>query len=52
VQQNKLGEQKYLRLFGHFSITILYNKISSAKMSDAKILYKLEGDVDRATEQA
>jgi hypothetical protein len=23
VQQNKLGEQKYLRLFGHFSITIL-----------------------------
>ena len=23
MQQNKLGEQKYLRLFGHFSITIL-----------------------------
>ena len=28
-----------------------YNKISSAKMSDAKILYKTQGDVDRATEQ-
>jgi flagellar L-ring protein precursor FlgH len=27
------------------------NKIDSAKMSDAKILYKSEGDVDRATEQ-
>jgi len=28
------------------------NKISSSQMSDAKILYKSEGDVDRATEQA
>ncbi len=28
-----------------------YNKISSAQMSEAKILYKTEGDVDRATEQ-
>ena len=28
-----------------------FNKISSAQMSDAKILYKTEGDVDRATEQ-
>ena len=28
-----------------------YNKIDSAQMSDAKILYKMEGDVDRATEQ-
>ncbi len=28
-----------------------YNKISSDKMSDAKILYKTEGDVDRATKQ-
>ena len=28
-----------------------YNSISSAKMSDAKILYKTQGDVDRATEQ-
>ncbi|WP_297443977.1 flagellar basal body L-ring protein FlgH [Sulfurimonas sp.] len=28
-----------------------YNKINSAQMSDAKILYKTEGDVDRATEQ-
>ena len=28
-----------------------YNKISSAQMSDAKILYKTQGDVDRATEQ-
>lgn len=28
-----------------------YNKISSAQMSDAKILYKTEGDLDRATEQ-
>ena len=28
-----------------------YNKISSDKMSDAKILYKTEGDVDRATQQ-
>jgi len=27
------------------------NNISSAQMSDAKILYKTEGDVDRATEQ-
>lgn len=27
------------------------NRISSAQMSDAKILYKSEGDVDRATEQ-
>ena len=28
-----------------------YNKIDSNKMSDAKILYKTEGDVDRATQQ-
>ncbi len=28
-----------------------YNKISSAQISDAKILYKIEGDVDRATQQ-
>ncbi len=28
-----------------------YNKISSNQMSDAKILYKTEGDVDRATKQ-
>ncbi len=28
-----------------------YNKIDSDKMSDAKILYKTEGDVDRATKQ-
>lgn len=28
-----------------------YNKISSAQISDAKILYKTQGDVDRATEQ-
>lgn len=28
-----------------------YNKIDSAQMSDAKILYKTEGDVDRATKQ-
>jgi flagellar L-ring protein precursor FlgH len=28
-----------------------YNKVSSAQMSEAKILYKTEGDVDRATEQ-
>ncbi len=28
-----------------------FNKISSDKMSDAKILYKTEGDVDRATKQ-
>lgn len=28
-----------------------YNKIDSAQMSDAKILYKTQGDVDRATEQ-
>jgi len=28
-----------------------FNKISSSQMSDAKILYKTEGDVDRATEQ-
>jgi flagellar L-ring protein precursor FlgH len=28
-----------------------YNKINSAQMSEAKILYKTEGDVDRATEQ-
>ena len=27
------------------------NKINSAQMSDAKILYKTEGDVDRATKQ-
>jgi len=27
------------------------NKINSAQMSDAKILYKTEGDVDRATQQ-
>jgi len=27
------------------------NRINSAQMSDAKILYKSEGDVDRATEQ-
>ncbi len=29
-----------------------YNKINSNQMSDAKILYKTEGDVDRATKQA
>jgi flagellar L-ring protein precursor FlgH len=28
-----------------------YNKIDSAQMSDAKILYKTQGDVDRATQQ-
>ncbi len=28
-----------------------YNKIDSAQMSDARILYKTEGDVDRATKQ-
>ena len=28
-----------------------YNKISSSQMSDAKILYKTQGDIDRATEQ-
>jgi flagellar L-ring protein precursor FlgH len=28
-----------------------YNSINSAKMSDAKILYKTQGDVDRATQQ-
>ena len=28
-----------------------YNKIDSAQMSEAKILYKTEGDVDRATKQ-
>jgi len=28
-----------------------YNNINSSQMSDAKILYKTEGDVDRATEQ-
>ena len=28
-----------------------YNKINSAQISEAKILYKIEGDVDRATEQ-
>ncbi len=28
-----------------------FNQISSNKMSDAKILYKTQGDVDRATEQ-
>jgi len=28
-----------------------YNKINSNQMSDAKILYKTEGDVDRATQQ-
>jgi flagellar L-ring protein precursor FlgH len=28
-----------------------YNKINSEKMSDAKILYKTQGDVDRATKQ-
>ncbi|WP_321777864.1 flagellar basal body L-ring protein FlgH [Sulfurimonas sp.] len=28
-----------------------YNKISSAQMSDAKILYKTQGDLDRATKQ-
>jgi len=28
-----------------------YNKINSAQISDAKILYKTEGDVDRATNQ-
>ncbi len=28
-----------------------YNKIDSAQMSDAKILYKMQGDVDRATDQ-
>ena len=28
-----------------------YNKIDSAQMSEAKILYKTQGDVDRATQQ-
>ena len=28
-----------------------YNKINSSKMSDAKILYRMEGDIDRATQQ-
>ena len=28
-----------------------YNKINSNKISDAKILYKTEGDIDRATQQ-
>ncbi len=28
-----------------------YNKIDSAQMSDAKILYKTQGDVDRASKQ-
>ena len=28
-----------------------YNKIDSAQMSEAKILYKTEGDIDRATKQ-
>lgn len=28
-----------------------YNKIDSVQMSDAKILYKTQGDIDRATEQ-
>jgi len=28
-----------------------YNKIDSAQVSDAKILYRTQGDVDRATEQ-
>lgn len=28
-----------------------YNTISSSQMSDAKILYKTQGDIDRATEQ-
>ena len=28
-----------------------YNKINSSQISDAKILYKTQGDVDRATEQ-
>jgi flagellar L-ring protein precursor FlgH len=28
-----------------------YNKINSAQMSEAKILYKTEGDMDRATKQ-
>lgn len=28
-----------------------YNKINSAQMSEAKISYKVQGDVDRATEQ-
>jgi len=28
-----------------------YNKINSTQISDAKILYKTEGDVDRATQQ-
>lgn len=28
-----------------------YNKISSTHISDAKILYKTQGDIDRATEQ-
>lgn len=28
-----------------------YNKINSAQMSEAKILYKTQGDVDRATQQ-
>ncbi|SFV63050.1 Flagellar L-ring protein FlgH [hydrothermal vent metagenome] len=27
------------------------NKINSSQISDAKILYKTEGDVDRATQQ-
>jgi len=28
-----------------------YNKIDSSKMSEAKIMYKMQGDVDRATQQ-
>jgi flagellar L-ring protein precursor FlgH len=28
-----------------------YNKISSTQISDAKILYKTQGDMDRATQQ-
>jgi flagellar L-ring protein precursor FlgH len=28
-----------------------YNAIDSSKVSDARILYKTEGDVDRATKQ-
>ena len=28
-----------------------YNSIDSSKVSDARILYKTEGDVDRATKQ-
>ena len=28
-----------------------YNKIDSAQMSEAKILYQTQGDVDRATKQ-